>query len=108
MSKTLKMYIKVQGIKKRKIVHGFQKVDEGTMYKKGTSSPHKIILLELTCPWNTAAKNAEVWKTQSYKRLALDLEEAGMEVLNMPLEVGARDYISPRSEGCWQVFLHYE
>ena len=60
-----------------------------------TSTPHKIILLELTCPWDMAAKNAEVRKTQRYERLALDLEEAGMEVLNMPLEVGVRGYISP-------------
>ena len=64
-----------------------------------TSSPHKIILLELTCPWDTAAKNAESRKTLRYERLALDLEEAGLEVLNMPLEVGARGYISPRNKG---------
>jgi hypothetical protein len=54
-----------------------------------SSSPHKIILLELTCPWDTAAKNAESRKTLRYERLTLDLEEKGFEVLNMPLEVGS-------------------
>ena len=40
------------------------------------SSPHKIIMLELTCPRDMSAKNAEVRKR--YERLALDLEEAGV------------------------------
>ena len=45
---------------------------------------YKIILLKLTGPWDTAAKNAESRKTLRYERLALDLE-AGLEVLNMPM-----------------------
>ena len=64
-----------------------------------SSSPHKIILLELTCPWDSAAsfRKAESRKTDRYDRLCLDLEEAGLEVSNTPLEIGARGYINPRN-----------
>ena len=62
-------------------------------------SPHNIILLELTCPWDSSAsfKKAEDRKTDRYDRLTLDLEEAGLKAHNMPLEVGARGYINPRN-----------
>ena len=60
-----------------------------------SSSPHKIILLELTCPWDSEAsfRRAE----SRYDWLCLDLEEAGLEVSNTPLEIRARDYINPRN-----------
>ena len=48
---------------------------------------------------DTAAKKVELRKTLRYERLTLDLEEAGMEVLNMPLQVGARGCIDPRNKG---------
>ena len=64
-----------------------------------SSKPEKIILLELTCPWDTLADKAEVRKTLRYERLALDLQEKGLNVLNMPLEVGARGFIHSRNKG---------
>ena len=62
-------------------------------------NPHKIILLELTCPWDSSAsfRKAELRKTDRYDRLTLDLEAAGLQALNTPLEVGARGYINPRN-----------
>ena len=68
-----------------------------------SSSPHKIILLELTFPWDTAAKNAESRKTLRYERLTLDLEEEAFEVLNMPLEVGSGAISAQETRGCWLV-----
>ena len=64
-----------------------------------SSTPHKIILLELTCPWDSAAsfRKAESRKTDRYDRLCLDLEAAGLQAINMPLEVGVRGYINPRN-----------
>ena len=34
-------------------------------------------------------------KTERYNRLCLDLEEAGFQVSNNPLDVGARGFINP-------------
>ena len=64
-----------------------------------STSPHKIVLLELTCPWDSAAsfRKAESRKTDKYDRLTLDLEGAGLQAFNTPLEVGARGNINPRS-----------
>ena len=64
-----------------------------------SSTPQKIILLELTCPRDSAASfpKAESRKTDRYDRLCLDLEEAGLQAINMPLEVGARGFISQRN-----------
>ena len=63
------------------------------------SKPQKIILLELTCSWDSAASfnKAEARKTDRYDRLCLDLEEAGLQAINMPLEVGARGFINQRN-----------
>ena len=62
-------------------------------------SPHKIYLLELTCPLDSSASfpKAHDRKTDRYNRLALDLEEAGLKAFNMPLEEGARGYINPQN-----------
>ena len=64
-----------------------------------SSTPQKIILLELTCPWDSAASfhKAESRKTDRYDRLCLDLEEKGLQAINMPLEVGARGVINQRN-----------
>ena len=64
-----------------------------------SASPHKIYLLELTCPWDSSASflKAHDRKTDRYDRLTLDLEGAGLKAYNMPLEVGARGYINPQN-----------
>jgi hypothetical protein len=64
-----------------------------------SASPHKIYLLELTCPWDSSASflRAHDRKTDRYDRLTLDLEGAGLKAYNMPLEVGARGYINPQN-----------
>ena len=62
-------------------------------------TPHKIVLLELTCPWDSSAafRKAELRKTDRYDRLTLDLEAAGLQAFNTPLEIGARGYINQRN-----------
>ena len=62
-------------------------------------SPAKVVLLELTVPWDSANsfKAALDRKTARYERLALDLEERGFAVSNMPLEVGCRGVIDKRN-----------
>ena len=64
-----------------------------------SASPHKIYLLELTCPWDSPASflKAHDRKTDRYDRQTLDLEEAGLKAFNMPLEVGSRGYINPQN-----------
>ena len=64
-----------------------------------STTPNKIVLLELTCPWDSSAsfRKAELRKTDRYNRLTLDLEAAGLQAFNTPLEVGARGYINPRN-----------
>ena len=60
----------------------------------------KIVLLELTCPFDSSAtsfKNAEDRKTDRYERLTLDLKERGYDALNMPLEIGSRGVITSRN-----------
>ena len=50
-------------------------------------SPHKIYLLELTCPWDSPASflKAHDRKTDRYNRLTLDLEEAGLKDFNLEI-----------------------
>ena len=60
----------------------------------------KIVLLELTCPFDSSAsifKAAFDRKTDRYERLALDLEELGFTALNMPLEIGSRGVVTARN-----------
>ena len=58
-----------------------------------------MVLLELTVPWDSANafKAALDRKTERYERLALDLEERGFIVSNMPLEIGCRGVIDKRN-----------
>ena len=60
----------------------------------------KIVLLELTCPFDSSAssfKAAFDRKTDRYERLALDLEGLGFTALNMPLEIGSRGVVTARN-----------
>ena len=62
-------------------------------------TPAKVVLLELTVPWDAASsfKAACDRKLARYERLALDIEEKGYSVANMPLEIGCRGVIDKRS-----------
>ena len=60
----------------------------------------KIMLLELTCPFDSSArsfKSAEDRKTDRYERLTLDLQGLGYTALNTPLEIGSRGVITARN-----------
>ena len=62
-------------------------------------SPRKVVLLELTSPFDSAHgfEEARKRKVDRYERLALDIEEKGLSVWNCPLEVGCRGVISARN-----------
>ena len=64
-----------------------------------TATPAKVVLLELTVPWDSATsfKAALDRKTARYERLAIDLKERGFVVSNMPLEIGCRGVIDKRN-----------
>ena len=64
-----------------------------------TVTPPKVVLLELTVHWDSATsfRAALDRKTARYERLALDLEERGCVVSNMPLEIGCRGVIDKRN-----------
>ena len=51
-----------------------------------TVTPAKVVLLELTVPWDAASnfKAACDRKLAQYERLALDIKENGYSVANMP------------------------
>ena len=60
-----------------------------------SSSPHPA---GINVPLGQCSfRKAESRKTDRYDRLCLDLEEAGLEISNTPLEIGARGYINPRN-----------
>ena len=58
-----------------------------------------IVLLELTCPFDSATlfKDAFDRKTERYERLTLDCKKLGYATYNTPLEIGARGVITARN-----------
>ena len=52
----------------------------------------KVLLIELTSPWDCQSnfKAAFDRKTARYAQLALDLEDKGWNVSNLPIEIGTR------------------
>ena len=61
-------------------------------------SPQKVILLELTVPWDRKSNIASAFqrKEARYETLAMDIEAKGFECLNLPHQVGTRGLISQR------------
>ena len=53
-------------------------------------SQNKVVLLELTVPFDSAhgLEEAQKRKVDRYERLAMDIEEKGYSVWNCPMEVG--------------------
>ena len=64
-----------------------------------SDTPTKVVLLELTVPWDSDAnfKAAFDRKTARYERLAGDLRDRGLTCLNLPLEIGCRGVINARN-----------
>ena len=62
-------------------------------------NPVKVILIELTVPWDSANnfQAALDRKTARYERLTEDLIEAGFDARNLPLEIGCRGVINQRN-----------
>ena len=54
--------------------------------------PHRVVLLEMTVPYDSAHnfKEARKRKVDRYCRLAMDIEKHGFSVWNCPLEVDCR------------------
>ena len=59
----------------------------------------KVLLVELTIPWDSQSnfKAAFDRKTARYAQLALDLEDRGWIVSNLPVEIGTRGSVDKRN-----------
>ena len=66
-----------------------------------SSTPNKVVLLELTVPFDSAHlfEAARDRKVQWYERLALEIKEKGCTVLNCPLDIGCSRMINARNRG---------
>ena len=66
-----------------------------------STTPTKVVLLELTVPWDSSKsfEDARIRKEERYRRLTIDLKDAGYQAVNLPLEVGSRGVISSRNMG---------
>ena len=64
-----------------------------------SSDQKHVLLIELTVPWDSQSsfKAAFERKTARYSQLALDLEERGWRVSNLPVEIGVRGSIDKRN-----------
>ena len=62
-------------------------------------TPTKVVLLELTVPWDSSNsfKAALDRKTARYERLCEDLRDKGYYTMNLPFEVGCRGVINARN-----------
>ena len=60
-----------------------------------------MVLLELTVPWDSSKsfKEARIRKDERYRRLSIDLKDAGYQAVNLALEVGSRGVINSRHIG---------
>ena len=59
----------------------------------------KVLLIELTIPWDSQSNFRAAFdrKTARYSQLALDLEDKGWIVSNLPLELGTRGSVDKRN-----------
>ena len=66
-----------------------------------SKTPSQVVLLELTCPFDTATliKAALDRKELRYRRLTAELRDAGYNAINLPLEIGSRGVINARNHG---------
>ena len=66
-----------------------------------SNTPVKVVLLELTCSWDSKHhfQAAMDRKEYRYRRLTQELKDAGYNAINLPLEIGARGVINSRNVG---------
>ena len=71
----------------------------GLVVNDKSENPTKMVLVELTVPWDSANsfQAALERKTARYESLTEDLREAGFKMLNLPLEIGCRGVINQRN-----------
>ena len=56
-------------------------------------STQKLIMVELTVPYENRMEEAHIYKREKYMNLTKELENAGYKAMVMPVEVGARGFI---------------
>ena len=66
-----------------------------------STKPIKVMLVELTVPWDTASSFKEACdrKTLRHRRLEEDLRLEGYSPYNLPLEIGCRGVVNTRNIG---------
>ena len=61
------------------------------------TSPTSVLLVELTCPFTRNIVAADTRKRARYEFLTSDIEAAGYQCSNLPLEIGSRGHITPKN-----------
>ena len=57
-----------------------------------------IILIELTVPYESRIDHANVYKREKYSDLVKDMKEAGYKAEVIPVEVGARGFVTSSTQ----------
>ena len=61
------------------------------------TTPTSVILLEITIPFSRNIEAANTRKRNRYEFLTSDIQDAGYNCSNMPLEVGSRGHLTSRN-----------
>ena len=69
------------------------------------ASEKKIVLFELSVPFEANISDTHLRKVKRYENLILDIEQTGYRVFYYPLEVGSRGYIDNSNFGRLKSFF---
>ena len=58
-----------------------------------SGSTQKLIMVELTIPYENRMEEAHIYKREKYLNLTKELENAGYKAVVLPVEVGARGFV---------------
>ena len=67
----------------------------------------KVIIIELTCPWEERLEKAREHKTEKYSSLIHDIQATGHEVAFIPLEIGVRGIINRSNKSSIREIAEY-
>ena len=67
----------------------------------------KVIIIELTCPWEERLEKAREHKTEKYSSLIHDIQATGHEVAFIPLEIGVRGIINRSNKSSIREITEY-
>ena len=59
-----------------------------------SASSRKIIMVELTVPYESRMEEANIFKREKYSDLSKELKRAGFDTKILPVEIGARGFVA--------------